>query len=47
MLNKDVVPDVILTKKNYTQDRAARRRMRDWKLKHMIQDKDNMVTDNK
>ncbi|XP_033360318.1 60S ribosomal export protein NMD3 [Bombus vosnesenskii] len=46
MLNKDVVPDVILTKKNYTQDRAARRRMRDWKLKHMIQDKDNMVTDN-
>ncbi|XP_050493867.1 60S ribosomal export protein NMD3 isoform X2 [Bombus huntii] len=46
MLNKDVVPDIILTKKNYTQDRAARRRMRDWKLKHMIQDKDNMVTDN-
>ncbi|XP_033312268.1 60S ribosomal export protein NMD3 [Bombus bifarius] len=46
MLNKDVVPDVILTKKNYTQDRAARRRMRDWKLKHMIQDKDNMITDN-
>lgn len=47
MLNKDVVPDVILTKKNDTQDRAARRRKRAWKLKHMIQDIDNMVTDNK
>lgn len=46
MLNKDVVPDVILIKKNDTQDRAARRRMRRWKLKHMIQDNDNMATDN-
>ncbi|KAK9304245.1 hypothetical protein QLX08_004249 [Tetragonisca angustula] len=46
MLNKDVIPDVILTKKNYTQDRAARRRMRAWKLKHMIEDKDSMATDN-
>ncbi|KOX68769.1 60S ribosomal export protein NMD3 [Melipona quadrifasciata] len=39
MLNKDVIPDVILTKKNYTQDKAARRRMRAWKLKHMIDNK--------
>lgn len=47
MLNKDVVPDVILIKKKHTQDRAARRRLRHWKLKHIIQDKDNMGTDNK
>ncbi|CAD1475981.1 unnamed protein product, partial [Heterotrigona itama] len=46
MLNKDVIPDVILIKKNYTQDRTARRRMRAWKLKHMIQETDSMDTDN-
>ncbi|XP_076749606.1 60S ribosomal export protein NMD3 [Xylocopa sonorina] len=46
MLNKDLVPDVILTKKNYTHDRTARRKMRMWKLKHMLQDKDSMTTDN-
>ncbi|XP_061934948.1 60S ribosomal export protein NMD3 isoform X2 [Apis cerana] len=46
ILNKDLVPDIILTKKNYINDRTARRRMRTWKLKHMISDKDNMITDN-
>lgn len=47
ILNKDLVPDIILTKKNYINDRVARRRMRTWKLKHMLSDKDNMTTDNK
>lgn len=47
LLNKDLVPDIILTKKSYAQDKAARRRMRIWKLKHMIQQDDNsMMTDN-
>lgn len=47
ILNKDLIPDIILTKKNYTNDRATRRRIRTWKLKHMLPDKDNMTTDNK
>lgn len=47
ILNKDLIPDIILTKKNYTNDRAARRRIRTWKLKHMLSDKDNITTDNK
>ncbi|XP_003704484.1 60S ribosomal export protein NMD3 isoform X1 [Megachile rotundata] len=47
LLNKDLVPDIILTKKSYLQDKAARRRMRIWKLKHMVQQDDNsMMTDN-
>ncbi|OAD56654.1 60S ribosomal export protein NMD3 [Eufriesea mexicana] len=46
MLNKDLVPDIILTKKVYTYDRVARRRMRAWKLKHMLQDNDSMTADN-
>ncbi|XP_054016588.1 60S ribosomal export protein NMD3 [Hylaeus anthracinus] len=46
MLNKDSVPDVILVKKNYTHDRIARRKMRAWKLKHMINDEDNTTADN-
>ncbi|XP_017885921.1 60S ribosomal export protein NMD3 isoform X2 [Ceratina calcarata] len=45
-LNKDLVPDVILTKKSYAHDVVARRRMRAWKLKHMLEDKESMVTEN-
>lgn len=44
-LNKDLVPDVILVKKSYTYDRVTRRRMRAWKLKHMVKDGDNMSAD--
>ncbi|XP_043261013.1 60S ribosomal export protein NMD3 [Colletes gigas] len=44
-LNKDSVPDVILVKKNYMHNRVARRKMRAWKLKHMLND-DNATTDN-
>ncbi|CAK9807411.1 60S ribosomal export protein NMD3 [Anthophora plagiata] len=46
MLNKDLVPDVILIKKNYVHDRTARHKMRAWKLKHMLENKDSMTTDN-
>ncbi|XP_076631200.1 60S ribosomal export protein NMD3 [Colletes latitarsis] len=44
-LNKDSVPDVILVKKNYMHNRVARRKMRAWKLKHMLND-DDATTDN-
>ncbi|XP_076298725.1 60S ribosomal export protein NMD3 [Lasioglossum baleicum] len=46
MLNKDLVPDVILIKKSYANDRTMRHKTRIWKLKHMLQDGDNMNADN-
>ncbi|XP_078041318.1 60S ribosomal export protein NMD3 [Augochlora pura] len=46
MLNKDLVPDVILTKKSYANDRATRHKLRAWKLRHMVQNGENMNADN-
>ncbi|KOC66748.1 60S ribosomal export protein NMD3 [Habropoda laboriosa] len=46
MLNKELVPDVILIKKNYVHDRTVRHRMRAWKLNHMLKNTDSMATDN-
>ncbi|XP_031837642.1 60S ribosomal export protein NMD3 [Nomia melanderi] len=45
LLNKDLVPDVILTKKSYAHDRVARRKIRIWKLKHMLQNEDDLNND--
>ncbi|KAI4492444.1 hypothetical protein M0804_002235 [Polistes exclamans] len=45
-LNGDTVPDVILVKKYYGIDKAARRRARMWKLKHIADDIVSMNTDN-
>ena len=39
-LDHDNVPDVILIKKFYGHDKSARRRARQWKLKHMTEDVD-------
>ncbi|XP_075210512.1 60S ribosomal export protein NMD3 [Lycorma delicatula] len=44
-LNQEYVPDVILVKKHYG-DRAARRRARNWKLKHIAADNDVDSTNN-
>lgn len=46
-LDGDTVPDVILVKKFYGVDKAARRRARIWKLKHIADDIVSMSTDNK
>ncbi|KAI4503367.1 hypothetical protein M0802_001589 [Mischocyttarus mexicanus] len=37
-LDEDTIPDVILVKKFYGTDKAARRRARMWKLKHIADD---------
>lgn len=42
-MNSDRVPDVVLIKKNY--DRTKRQRRRNWKLKELARDKENMDTD--
>ncbi|KAJ8683912.1 hypothetical protein QAD02_019704 [Eretmocerus hayati] len=39
-LDSDTVPDVVLIKKFYGQDRSARRRYRLWKLKHLAENMD-------
>lgn len=44
-LDSDSIPDVVLIKKFYGYDKAARRRQRMWKLKHLAQDVD-MNSDN-
>lgn len=44
-LDGDTVPDVILVKKFYGVDKAARRRARIWKLKHIANDVVSMSTD--
>lgn len=46
-LDGDTVPDIILVKKFYGVDKAARRRARIWKLKHIADDIVSMSTDNK
>ncbi|EZA53026.1 hypothetical protein DMN91_002939 [Ooceraea biroi] len=45
-LNDDTVPDVILVKKFYGHDKAARRRARLWKLKHIVDEVVSMNTEN-
>ncbi|XP_043471212.1 60S ribosomal export protein NMD3 [Leptopilina heterotoma] len=45
-LNQDLVPEVILVKKFYGHDKAARRRARLWKLKHLAEDVVSMSTEN-
>ncbi|XP_023316851.1 60S ribosomal export protein NMD3-like [Trichogramma pretiosum] len=39
-LNQDTVPNVILVKKFYGHNKSARRRARQWKLKHIADDMD-------
>ena len=46
-LSPDLIPDVILVKKFYGNDRSARRRARLWKLKHLAEDVVSMSTENK
>ncbi|XP_033225369.1 60S ribosomal export protein NMD3 [Belonocnema kinseyi] len=45
-LNPDSIPDVILVKKFYGNDKSARRRARLWKLKHLAEDVVSMSTEN-
>ncbi|XP_021568659.1 60S ribosomal export protein NMD3 isoform X4 [Carlito syrichta] len=42
-MNADRVPDVVLIKKSY--DRTKRQRRRNWKLKELARDRENMDTD--
>ncbi|GAB5576696.1 60S ribosomal export protein NMD3 isoform X1 [Prionailurus iriomotensis] len=42
-MNSDRVPDVVLIKKNY--DRTKRQRRRNWKLKELARERENMDTD--
>ncbi|ELW47238.1 60S ribosomal export protein NMD3 [Tupaia chinensis] len=42
-MNSDRVPDVVLIKKSY--DRTKRQRRRNWKLKELARDRENMDTD--
>lgn len=46
-LNTDIIPDIILVKKFYGCDKAARRRARMWKLKHIADEAFSMSTENK
>lgn len=46
-LNGNMIPDIILVKKFYGYDKAARRRARVWKLKHINDEVISMSTDNK
>lgn len=46
-LSEDVIPDIILVKKFYGHDKAARRRARVWKLKHIADEMFSMSTENK
>ncbi|XP_066583452.1 60S ribosomal export protein NMD3 [Prorops nasuta] len=45
-LNQDMIPDIILVKKFYGNDKAAQRRARLWKLKHLAEEVVSMSTDN-
>lgn len=45
-LNMDLVPDVILVKKNYAYDKIARHKLRAWKLKHLVDEGISMNSDN-
>ncbi|KMQ89212.1 60s ribosomal export protein nmd3 [Lasius niger] len=45
-LSEDVVPDIVLVKKFYGHDKAARRRARVWKLKHIADEVFSMSTEN-
>ncbi|XP_029672295.1 60S ribosomal export protein NMD3 [Formica exsecta] len=45
-LSEDAVPDIILVKKIYGHDKAARRRARVWKLKHIADEIFSMSTEN-
>ncbi|XP_032682118.1 60S ribosomal export protein NMD3 [Odontomachus brunneus] len=45
-LNGDIIPDIILVKKFYGYDKAARRRARVWKLKHIADEVVSMSTEN-
>ncbi|XP_015606312.1 60S ribosomal export protein NMD3 [Cephus cinctus] len=45
-LSRDIVPDIILVKKFYGHDKAARRRARVWKLKHLAEEVVSMSTEN-
>lgn len=42
-MNSDRVPDVVLIKKSY--DRTKRQRRRNWKLKELARERENMDTD--
>lgn len=46
-LSEDTIPDIILVKKFYGHDKAARRRARIWKLKHLADEAISMSTENK
>jgi len=46
-LSEDSIPDIILVKKFYSHDKAARRKARVWKLKHITDEVASMSTENK
>ncbi|XP_020281417.1 60S ribosomal export protein NMD3 [Pseudomyrmex gracilis] len=45
-LSADTVPDIVLVKKFYGHNKAARRRARMWKLKHLVDEVVSMSTEN-
>jgi len=46
-LSEDSIPDIILVKKFYSHNKAARRKARVWKLKHITDEVASMSTENK
>lgn len=46
-LSEDSIPDVVLVKKFYSHNKAARRKARVWKLKHITDEVASMSTENK
>lgn len=46
-LSEDLIPDIVLVKKFYSHNKAARRKARVWKLKHITDDVVSVNTENK
>lgn len=46
-LSEDSIPDIILVKKFYSHNKAARRKARVWKLKHIADEVASMNKENK